>query len=116
MIYYMKLNSEPFNMIKSGQKTIELRLNDEKRKNIKIGDIIEFTDCRALDKRILTKVINIHKFNTFDELYKNLPLDKCGYLKEDIDTASPLDMEKYYSVEKQSKYGVLGIELEVLAY
>lgn len=110
----MKLNTEPFNMIKSGKKTIELRLNDEKRKNIGIGDIIEFTDCRSLDRKILTEVINIYRFDSFNELYKNLPLDKCGYLKEDIDTASPLDMEKYYSVEEQSKYGVLGIELKIL--
>lgn len=114
MIYNMKLNSEPFNMIKSGQKTIELRLNDEKRRNVRIGDIIEFTDCKNSDKKILTKVVNIHRFKNFNELYKNLALDKCGYLKEDINTASPLDMEKYYSVEEQSRYGVLGIELKVL--
>lgn len=114
MIYNMKLNSEPFNMIKSGKKTIELRLNDKKRKNIRIGDIIEFTDFRCLDKKILTKVVNIHVFKNFNELYKSLPLDKCGYLKEDINTASPLDMDKYYSVEEQSKYGVLGIEVKVL--
>ena len=28
----MKLNNEPFNLIKNGTKTVELRLNDEKRK------------------------------------------------------------------------------------
>lgn len=26
----MKLNNEPFNLIKNGTKTVELRLNDEK--------------------------------------------------------------------------------------
>lgn len=31
-VYEMKLNSEPFDMIKQGQKTTELRLNDEKRR------------------------------------------------------------------------------------
>ena len=114
MIYNMKLNPEPFNMIKSEQKTIELRLNDEKRKNIRVGDVIEFTNSENIDKKILTKVINVYRFNSSDELYKKLPLDKCGYLKENINTASPSDMEKYYSVEEQSKYGVLGIELKVL--
>lgn len=114
MTYFMKLNSEPFHMIESGQKTIELRLNDEKRKNIRIGDIIEFSNCGNIDKKILTKVINIHKFNTFEELYKKLPLDKCGYLIDKLNTASASDMDKYYSVEEQSKYGVLGIELEVI--
>lgn len=30
MKYNMKLNNEPFNLIKNGTKTVELRLNDEK--------------------------------------------------------------------------------------
>lgn len=114
MKYFMKLNSDPFNMIESGQKTIELWLNDEKRKNIRVGDIIEFSNCENIDKKILTKVINIHKFNTFNELYKKLPLDKCGYLIEDLNKANASDMEKYYSFEEQCKYGVLGIELELI--
>ena len=40
----MKLHSSPFEMIKSGKKTIELRLYDEKRQLIKEGDIIIFTN------------------------------------------------------------------------
>ena len=31
-------------MLKQGTKTIELRLFDDKRKNIKVGDIIEFSN------------------------------------------------------------------------
>ena len=42
MTQKMNLNPEPFEMIFSGQKTIELRLNDEKRQMIKVGDMIEF--------------------------------------------------------------------------
>ena len=44
MKYNMKLNNEPFNLIKNGTKTVELRLNDEKRKLLNIGDKIEFTN------------------------------------------------------------------------
>ena len=35
MIYYMNLGDDPFQLIANHKKTIELRLNDEKRKNIK---------------------------------------------------------------------------------
>ena len=38
----MKLNEKYFEYIKRGTKRIELRLNDEKRKLIKIGDKIRF--------------------------------------------------------------------------
>ena len=31
MTHYMELQNDPFNKIKTGEKTIELRLNDEKR-------------------------------------------------------------------------------------
>lgn len=36
----MRLHNKPFELIKNGSKSIELRLNDEKRKLIKVGDII----------------------------------------------------------------------------
>ena len=42
MIHNMRLHNEPFELIKNGTKTIELRLNDEKRSVIKENDIILF--------------------------------------------------------------------------
>jgi ASC-1-like (ASCH) protein len=109
----MKLNPSPFEMIKSGQKTIELRLYDDKRQLIKIGDEIIFTNT-ATEETIHTQVLNLHRFDTFGELYKSLPLLKCGYTSENVGSAIPADMEQYYSVDEQKKYGVLGIEIKVL--
>ena len=43
MIHKMHLQPQFFNFIKSGIKTIELRLYDEKRQQIHLGDTIEFT-------------------------------------------------------------------------
>ena len=42
MKHEMKLALEPFDMIADGRKTIELRLYDDKRKKIKLGDEIQF--------------------------------------------------------------------------
>ena len=42
MVHYMRLNPKPFEKIASGRKTCELRLNDEKRKLISVGDTIIF--------------------------------------------------------------------------
>ena len=109
-MHKMKLNSAPFEMIKSGKKTIELRLYDEKRRKIKVGDEIIFTN--TVNGEILSRIVkDIHKFESFYELYKSLPLLKCGYTEDDIDNASPLDMEKYYSIDEQKNFGVVGIEL-----
>ena len=106
----MSLFPEPFEKIKSGRKTIELRLWDEKRQKIKIGDTIVFTNTVSGDKLRVT-ALNLHRFDSFEELYKNLSLLKCGYKEDEIDTAQPSDMDEYYSAEKQAKYGVVGIEI-----
>ncbi len=109
-IHNMNLHSSPFEKVKSGEKTIELRLFDEKRQKIRVGDKILFTDNKS-GETLLKTVAKLHKFESFEELYKSLPLLKCGYTKDDINAASPADMNAYYSEEDQSKYGVVGIEL-----
>jgi len=106
----MKLHKTPFEKISSGEKTIELRLYDEKRQNIKAGDEIIFTNT-ATGEKLRATVRKLHRFDSFEELYKVLPLLKCGYTAEDVEKAHPSDMEQYYSVEEQKKYGVVGIEL-----
>ena len=44
MKHEMKLNDSPFNKIKNGTKTMELRLYDEKRRRLREKDYIEFTN------------------------------------------------------------------------
>lgn len=108
-MHYMKLHNDPFNLIKSGTKTIELRLNDLKRQKIKVGDLIEFTN-RITDEKMVVRVVDLIKFNSFSDLYKIFSKVSMGY-REDED-ANPSDMELYYSLEEQEKYGVLAIKIE----
>ena len=112
-MHNMKLHSFPFEMIKRGDKTIELRLFDEKRQQIQPGDAIVFTNT-ATGETLAAAVVKLHRFNNFEELYKTLPLLQCGYTPEDVDKAHPADMEQYYSLEEQEKYGVVGIEVSLL--
>jgi ASC-1-like (ASCH) protein len=108
MEHEMRLNPAPFRMIQSGQKTIELRLHDEKRRKIHIGDTIVFTETET-GERMRVIVTDLHVFPTFSELYRALPLQKCGYTETELETASPDDMLAYYSLEQQRQYGVVGI-------
>lgn len=107
------LNGEPFSLIKSKKKTVELRLYDEKRQAVKIGDVIEFTN-RESGEKLISEVIALHRFKSFNELYANIPLQKCGYTEDNIDLASPTDMSQYYSDDDINKYGVIGIEIKSL--
>ena len=109
MKHEMKLNNGPFKNIKNGTKTIELRLNDEKRQLLKIKDLIEFTNRETLEQ-MLVEIENLYHYPSFEELYKHFDKVAMGY-KED-EEADPKDMEEYYSKEEQEKYGVLGIEIK----
>ena len=111
MKHEMKLNNGPFMNIKNGTKTIELRLNDEKRQLLKIKDLIEFTNRETLEQMIVL-IENLHHYSSFEELYKNFDKVSMGYTEDEI--ADPKDMEEYYSKEDQEKYGVLGIEIKKL--
>ena len=111
MKHEMKLHDGPFTSIKNKTKTIELRLLDEKRSLINIGDTIEFTN-RVTEEKVTAKVLNLHKYPNFEELYKNHDKVSMGY-KENED-AKPEDMEQYYSKQEQENYGVVGIEIELI--
>ena len=93
----------------NGTKTIELRLNDEKRQLLKIKDMIEFTNRETLEP-MLVEIQNLYHYSSFEELYKHFDKVSMGYREEDV--ADPKDMEEYYSKEEQKKYGVLGIEIK----
>lgn len=111
MKHTMKLRPSPFRMIQCGEKTYELRLYDEKRQCIKLGDDIVFVNTKT-DESLVVSVKSIHIFKNFNELYQALPLLKCGYTEENLATVNPTDMENYYSKEQQMQYGVVAFEIE----
>ena len=113
MTHNMNLKEKPFKKIKNGEKTIELRLNDPKRQKISVGDTITFTLTENYEK-IFCKVLNFYRYKNFAELYKNLDLKKCGYGENEISNATYKDMEQYYSKTDENKFGVLGIEIELI--
>ncbi len=111
MIHKMKLKDKPFKSIKAGTKTIELRLYDEKRKLLNVGDVIEFTNIDTKEV-IKVEILQLHRFNNFDDLYKHFNKISMGY--EENEVAKSSDMEEYYSKEEQQEYGVVGIEIKLL--
>ena len=110
MIHNMKLQDEPFIKIKNGLKTVEMRLNDEKRQKINIDDDIEFTNIKTSEK-LICKVLNLYKYKNFEELYKNHDKISIGYDKDEVSNSN--DMKKYYAEDKINTHGVLGIKIKL---
>lgn len=82
----MKLNSDPFEKVRSGSKTVELHLFNEKCRMVKVGDFVEFTNIISGEKTTVC-VIALHKHPSFEELYRvfkrNLEMEKPGYSSGD---------------------------------
>ena len=112
MEYKMGLQEEYFNAMKYGSKKIEIRLFDEKRKQLAVGDTIQFLLEPDRKNKINSKIIRLTKYKTFSEAIENIPIyylasqgsSKQKYLE---------DLNKYYSIEEQNKYGVIAIEVEI---
>ena len=114
MNHEMKLKPRPYAKIESGSKTIELRLNDEKRQRVGIGDTITFSNMELPERKLRTEVVALHKFASFRELFEALPMEACG--KDPAMTVEDAvnNMRQYYSEEQEAKYGVLGIEIKLI--
>ena len=111
MKYTMNLVPSAFNAIAKGHKTVEMRLCDERRSIICIGDDIEFENIET-HRKILCKVISLARFQDFFALYASFDKTALGYGEYEV--ANPEDMYQYYSPEMVAKYGALAIEIKLI--
>ena len=51
---------------------------------------------------------------TFEELFMDVPLEKCGNASTDTPKEAAARMSQYYPEDKIQKYGVLGIGIELI--
>lgn len=107
MLHQMKLLESPFRRIKDGTKTIEFRLNDEKRQKINIGDKIEFTLLPELKEKLIVEVLEIYNADTFYQLFLNL-----GNNDEEAKEHTE-GMYTIYSKEEEEKYGAWGAKIKI---
>ena len=108
--HQLKLATEPFNAIISGNKTIESRLYDTKRQKIQIGDRIIFTNRDNSEQTVTAEVIGLLRYATFRDLFShNNPRKFGGDNVEWLEN----QISEFYSIEDQKIYGVIGIEFKV---
>lgn len=111
--YEMKLQPEYYNFILNGTKRIEIRLNDEKRQLIKLGDILEIKKEPDLSESFKVKVVGLLRYNSFEDMFNDFDIsilaDKSMTKEELINV-----LEQFYTKDMQNKYGVLGIRIELI--
>lgn len=111
MIHEMKLQPKYYDFIQNGTKRIELRLNDEKRSLIQLGDTIKFLKEPELIETMEVNVIGLLRYSNFSDLFNDFSIDVMAdksMTKEELLNV----LEEFYTLDKQKEYGVLGIRVE----
>ena len=108
--HQLKLATEPFNAIISGNKTIESRLYDTKRQRIQIGDRIIFTNRDNSEQTVAAEVVDLLRYATFRDLFSHNNPRKFG--GDNIEWLEN-QISEFYSLSDQLKNGVIGIEFEI---
>lgn len=109
----MKLTKDNFNAIVKGTKRVELRLNDEKRKKIQLGDIITFHLVDDYNKSFKVIVVGLSKYKNLQDLINNYKIESL--ISKNITPKELIKLfNSIYTLEEQEKYGILGISFIII--
>ena len=97
---------EPFENMKLGNKKMEIRLFDEKRQKIRIGDIIKVISEEDEEDYLYINVIGLSRFLNLNDLYEVFGDQIKNYEKKIL--------SKVYPEEKVNYYGILVIHFETI--
>lgn len=114
MNHSMGLYKQPFESIRSGEKTIEVRLWDEKRRKVRPGDTITFTLIPDADPQLIVKVIDLTVYPTFRKMYETIPAHLIGASGVSIDEMID-NTYRIYTPEQEEKWGTVAIKIEVIS-
>ena len=107
-MHRLKVKEKYYNLLKSGKKDIELRLYDDKRKLIQIGDMIEFANFSDSRNTFCAEVVALHRAADFASLCQKIDCRRAGM-------ESPEELIKVWrnlSGRTSEEFGVVGIEIK----
>ena len=111
-MHEMKLRPKYYDFILNGTKRIEIRLNDEKRQKLKVGDKLIFYKLPNNDKKIEVKITNLKYYKDLFSMYYdtfNYYLYKNYNKPEDA-----VKDTNYYTENEINNYGCVAIFFEKL--
>ncbi len=105
------LDEDIFEVVKNGTKNIECRLNDEKRRLLKIGDNLTFLKRPDDKEKIEAIVDDLKYYDNFSDMMNDYSIEDVyvkGYSKEEFLKL----LERFYTIDDQNKYGVVAIKFK----
>lgn len=113
MIHVMKLNDNAFERMKKGIKKREYRINDEKRQQVRIGDVIEFHKISNPEEKIQMDVNAIKKYKYLEDAVKEHFEEDFSDRYANIESAvNSFYQRGYYTLSEVDEYGVVVFEMK----
>lgn len=97
-----------FDLIATGRKTTEIRVNDSSRKKIKEGSLIRF-HCQG--EEVLTRVMRVARYASFDEMFDHESVASVNPLATREDQLASI--RQIYPPEREA-LGVVAIGIELV--
>ena len=106
-----RIYAEVYDEIVAGNKTIEIRLLNQKSNSIKIGDEIKFIVLNNEEKYVLVEVLNKYIYSDVEELWnqKEILNNTLNYTHEEF-------IRTFYNIfgkEKVLNSKIIGIEFKL---
>ena len=112
-VHRMKLLRPHFEAVKQGVKTVEMRLDDAKRRWVRVGDLIEFCCADEQQKTVLVEVLKKTSFVDFAELTAHYNSKRLGFELQSKQEICD-HMKTIYDERKLKASHVLAIEFALL--
>lgn len=97
-----------FDLIATGRKTTEIRVNDSSRKKIKVGSLIRF---RCQGDEVLTRVTRVARYAGFDEMFDHETVASVNPLATREEQLA--NIRQIYPPEREA-LGVVAIGIELV--
>ncbi|GAA1441640.1 ASCH domain-containing protein [Nocardiopsis tropica] len=97
-----------FDLITSGRKTTEIRVDDSSRKRLKVGDLLRF---RCRDEEILTRITRLARYTDFEEMFDHEPVSSVNPTATREDQLR--NIREIYPPEREA-LGVVAIGIELM--
>ena len=107
----LRLHDYVFELIRNKTKDVEVRVNDEKRRQLKIGDTLIFINRGNEEEQVSVTVTDLKYYKDFSEVADNYEMKRLyleDYSKEDYVKL----FDEFYSKEEVEENGVVAIEFK----
>ena len=110
-MFVMKMEENFFEQVKSGKKVYEVRIYDESMRKIVVGDTVIFKKLPNLIDGVVAKVVDIKRFDTFEQMAQTLSLESLGFEKKNATQVARI-LRSMYTKEDEKNYGVIAFKIE----